>query len=102
MPQFDVFRNPRGGIYPLVLDVQADLHAKLATRVVVPLVARGKYAGQPLTRLTPVLKVRGDDYVVVFPLLAAVSRLSVGELVGSLASQRAALIAALDLLITGS
>jgi toxin CcdB len=102
MSQFDVFRSPRAGIYPLVVDVQADLHAKLATRIVVPLVLRTRYAAQPLARLTPILKVRGDEYVLVFPLLAAVPKASLGELVGSLAAQRATLIAALDLLITGS
>ena len=102
MAQFDVFRNPRGGIYPRVVDVQAEVHSRLATRIVAPLVARARYAAQPLTRLTPVLKVRGDDHVVVFPLLAAVPRASLGELVGSLAGERAALIAALDLLIAGS
>jgi len=102
MPQFDVFRSPRAGIYPLVVDVQADLHAKLATRVVVPLIARTRYAAQPLTRLSPILKVLTDDYVAMFPLIATVPRASLGERVGSLAPHRATLIAALDLLITGS
>jgi hypothetical protein len=40
MPQFDVLRSSRGGTYPLVIDVQAELHARLATRVVVPLITR--------------------------------------------------------------
>lgn len=101
MPQFDVFRTKGSAVYPLVVDVQDDLHAKLATRVVAPMVLRSRYA-QPATRLTPIVKVRGDDYVVVFPLLAAVPRSSLGEPVGALAEQRAALIAALDFLITGS
>jgi toxin CcdB len=101
MPQFDVFRTRSTATYPLVVDVQADLHARLATRLVVPLVTRSRYT-QPATRLTPVLKVGKDDYVVVFPLMAAVPRTSLGEIVGSLAAQRAALLAALDLLITGS
>jgi toxin CcdB len=101
MPQFDVFRSPRAGTYPLVVDIQADIHAKLATRVVVPLIARARYMPQPMTRLTPVIKVLRDDYVVMFPLMAAVPRASLGELVGSLAVHRATLIAALDLLFTG-
>lgn len=37
MAQFDVFRNPRGGLLPLLLDIQADVLAQLETRVVVPL-----------------------------------------------------------------
>jgi toxin CcdB len=102
MPQFDVLRNPRGGAYPLVVDVQAELHGRLATRVVVPLTPRAKYAAQPITRLQPLVKVGGDEYVAVFPLIAAVPRTSLGAVVGSLASRRADLIAALDMLITGS
>lgn len=102
MPQFDVLRNPRGGAYPLVVDVQAELHARLVTRVVVPLTPRSRYTAQPITRLQPLVKVRGGEYVAVFPLIAAVPRTSLGEVVGSLAARRADLIAALDLLITGS
>jgi toxin CcdB len=102
MPQFDVLRNPRGGAYPLVVDVQADLHGRLATRVVVPLTPRTRYTAQPITRLQPLVKVRGEEYVAVVPMIAAVPRASLGEIVGSLAGRRADLIAALDLLITGS
>ena len=101
MAQFDVLRNPRGGAYPLVVDVQADLHGKLATRVVVPLTPRSRYAAQPITRLSPLVKVRGAEYVVMVPMIAAVPRAWLGEVVGTLASQRSALIGALDLLITG-
>jgi len=102
MAQFDVLKNPRGGAYPLVVDVQAELHGRLATRVVVPLTPRSRYSAQPITRLQPLVKVRGEEYVVVVPMIAAVPKASLGEVVGSLASQRAALIGALDLLITGS
>lgn len=102
MSQFDVFRSSRSGMYPLVVDVQADLHATLASRLVVPLVPRGRAPARPLTRLTPMLSVRREEYVVMVPLLASVPKASLGELVGSLAAHRATLIAALDLLITGS
>ena len=100
MPQFDVLRT-KNPTYPLVVDVQADLHAKLATRVVVPMVLRTRYA-QPATRLTPVIEVRGNDYVLLFPQMAAVPKQALGAVVGSLAAERTVLIAALDLLITGS
>ena len=102
MAQFDVLRNPRGGEYPLVIDFQAELHARLATCVVVPLTPRSRYAVQSITRLQPIVKLRGEEYVVVMPMIAAVARASLGERVGTLASHRAALIGALDLLITGS
>lgn len=102
MPQFDVFRSLRSTAYPLLVDLQADVHSKLTTRIVVPLMTLTRFAGQPLTRLTPVLTVRGEDYVAMLPSLIAVPKASLGELVGSLAAQRATLIAALDLLITGA
>jgi toxin CcdB len=102
MSQFDVFRSTRSSAYPLVMDVQADVHASLTSRIVVPLVTRARAAARPLTRLTPIITVRGEAYVLLFPLVASVPKGSLGELVDSLAAQRATLIAAFDLLITGS
>jgi toxin CcdB len=102
MPQFDVFRNSRSAAYPLLVDLQADIHGRLTTRIVIPLMALTRFGGQPLTRLTPLVTVGGDDYVAMFPSLVAVPKTSLGALVGSLAADRTTLIAALDLLITGS
>jgi hypothetical protein len=48
------------------------------------------------------MSVRGEDYVLMVPLMASIPKATLGELVGSLAAQRAMLLAALDLLITGS
>src|SRR5690554_2570057 len=102
MAQFDVFTSPRGGIYPLIIDIQANVHSKLATRIVVPLVARSRYATQPLTRLTPIVTVAASSYVAVFPLMAAVPCAALGPAIASLTTQRTMLISALDLLIAGS
>ncbi len=101
MPQFDVFHTRGSTVYPLVVDLQADLHSTLTTCVVVPMVDRVRYA-QPASRLTPIVKIGTEQYVLLFPLMAAVPRTSLGGLVGSLARERATLIAALDLLVTGS
>jgi len=101
MAHFDVHRGRTAGSYPLVVDVQADVHAKLATHLVAPLISRARYS-QPLTRLTPIVTIRDTEYVVLVPSLAAVPSASLGEVVGSLASHRNALIAAIDLLVTGS
>jgi toxin CcdB len=101
MAQFDVFRSSRSGAYPLVLDIQADSNSSLTSRIVVPMVARARAPARPITRLSPIMSIHGSEYVLMFPLLASVPRASLGEVVASLASQRATLIAALDLLITG-
>ena len=102
MAQFEVFRNPRGGTYPLLLDVQANLLSALATRVVVPMVTAKRFGSKPITRLNPVATVGGIRYVLVFQELAAIPSSALGESVESLAALRTELIAALDLLFTGS
>jgi toxin CcdB len=102
MAQFDLFRNPRRGIYPVLLDVQADLLAPLATRVVVPLTSLKRHGARPMTRLNPTTRLRGTEYVLLFQELAAIPAAVLGESIGSLKSRRDELIAALDLLFTGS
>jgi len=101
MAQFDVHRTRTAAVYPFVVNIQADVHAKLDVRLVAPMIARSRYT-QLLTRLTPAVIVREADYVVLLPLLAAVPAASLGEIIGSLAPHRDALIAAVDLLVTGS
>jgi toxin CcdB len=101
MAQFDLFRNPRGRPFPLLLDVQADLLSALATRVVVPMARLSTYGAKPITRLNPTAKIAGIDYVLVFQELAAIPASALGKPMGSLAAHRAALVAAIDLLFTG-
>jgi toxin CcdB len=104
MAQFDVYRNPnpasRSG-FPYLLDVQSGLLEPLATRVVVPLCKPGVLRGKVAERLNPVFEVEGRKVVMLTPELAGVPSKSVGERVGSLASERAAIIAALDMIFTG-
>ncbi|MCE9579908.1 MAG: CcdB family protein [Deltaproteobacteria bacterium] len=99
--QFDLHRNPRGGTYPLLLDIQADLLASLATRAVVPLTTRKRHGARVITRLNPIVEVGGTEYVLVFQELAAVPTSALGAVVGSLAGRRTELVAAIDLLFTG-
>jgi len=103
MPQFDVYRNPRGGsIYPLVVDVQSELFAQLDSRVVVPMTPRARYAGPVLARAIPIVVVESREYALVVPALAAIAKSTLGKPVGSLAARRFEIIAALDMLIAGS
>jgi toxin CcdB len=104
MAQFSVHRNANPATreaVPFLLDVQADLLAGLATRVVVPL-----YAGPVLKRaavktLMPVFKVAGRSVVMATPELAGVPRKALGPVVADLSGQGAVILAALDLLVTG-
>jgi len=104
MAQFDVHRNPNPATrarIPYLLDVQADLLGLLATRVVIPLAKPDVLGGKAAERLNPIFEVEGRKVVMLTPELASVARKILGEQVNSLASERAAIVAALDLVFTG-
>jgi toxin CcdB len=104
MAQFDVYRNPNPatrGRVPYLLDVQSGLLDPLATRVVVPLCRPQVLRGKAAERLNPVFEVEGRKVFMLTPELAGVPSKAVGARVGNLASERAAIIAALDMVFTG-
>ncbi|MEK6593976.1 MAG: CcdB family protein [Pseudomonadota bacterium] len=104
MAQFDVYRNANPATrarIPCLLDVQSDLLDPLATRVVVPLCKPEVLKGKLAERLNPVFEVEGRKMAMLTPELAGVSRKILGERIGNLSDERRAIIAALDLLITG-
>ena len=102
MAQFHVYRNLDRSTrhrVPYLLDVQSDLLASLATRVVVPLGEAD--VGPPVARLMPVFEVDGRPVVMRTSEIAGIARKAVGEQVASLADRRQEIVAALDLLISG-
>lgn len=104
MAQFDVYRNPNAATrarIPYLLDVQSDLLDPLTTRIVVPLCKPDVLSGKPAERLNPAFEVEGRKLLMLTPELAGVSRKALGEQVTNLAAERAAIIAALDLVLTG-
>lgn len=104
MAQFDVYRNPNPTTrarVPFVLDVQAELLDSLLTRVVVPLCKLDTIGAKPAERLNPQFEIDGRKLVMLTQELAAVPRKALGDLAGNLSSERAAIIAALDLMFTG-
>lgn len=104
MPQFAIYRNPNPATrssVPLLLDVQSDLIAELATRVVVPLYTAAAMKGSVLKTLTPTFVIDGKTYVMVTPQLAGISRKQLGTQVATISDRRDEIIAALDMLITG-
>ena len=103
MAQFDVYLNPNADTskaIPYLLDVQADLLDRLATRVVVPLIL-AEEMGLVAKHLNPQFKVKGTAVVMSTAELAGVSSRSLGDKVASLKTKRDEIIAALDLLFTG-
>ncbi len=103
MAQFDVYLNPNADTskaIPYLLDVQADLLDRLATRVVVPLIL-AEEMGLAAKHLNPQFKVKGTAVVMSSAELAGVSNRLLGDKVASLKTKRDEIIAALDLLFTG-
>ncbi len=103
MSQFDVYQNPNretSDAIPYLLDVQADLLDRLATRVVVPLVVAEE---MPLaaTQLNPQFKIKGVAVVMSTAELAGLPSRALGDKVASLKTKRDEIIAALDMLFTG-
>ena len=101
--QFDVYRNPspRSRVrVPYLLDVQAELLDGLATRVVIPLLPRETVP--PARILNPIVTIERQEYVLSTAELASVPLGALGEKAGNLAAERTAILAALDLLLTGA
>jgi toxin CcdB len=104
MAQFTVFRNknPRTkAAFPFLVDIQADVLEDLQTRVVIPLTKVAALSRKPLTLVTPVLPFEGEEYVLMTPQLAGIARSELGAPVGSLASERQAIVAAVDFVAIG-
>lgn len=104
MQQFAAYRNrhpDKAKVYPYLLNVQSDLVDETGTRVMVPLFApkRGRLPGPPT--LMPVLDVNGEALVMMTPLLAGIDLAEAGNFAADLTSQRATILAALDILVSG-
>jgi toxin CcdB len=94
--------NPASrGLYPFLLDIQSELLNDLNTRVVVPLAPPGSRRGPSLAKLMPKIRVDGVDYVMLTPQLAGIPVRHLGYEVENLADNRAEIVAALDLLVSG-
>jgi toxin CcdB len=94
--QFDV--HPFGSGF--LLDVQADLMDGLNTRVAVPLLPVDD-APKPAHRLNPVFTIADHDYVMVTQFMAAVPVAELAAGAGSLAHERYAIKAAIDMVFDG-
>lgn len=104
MPQFGVHRNPNASTraaFPFLLDVQSDLMADFATRVVVPLCPASVMKGKLVRTLMPTFAIEGKQYAMMTAQLAGISIKELGAPVVDLSGKRVEIVAALDLLFTG-
>lgn len=97
MARFDVHRLTDG---ILVLDIQADLLSDFKTRLVAPLLP-AKTTPRSLERLHPIFAIERQDYVMATHLIAAVPVRELGPVAASLADRHEAIMAAIDMLVTG-
>jgi toxin CcdB len=98
MAQFDVHRNPgrHTDTIPFVVVVQSSQFDHYRRRVVVPLVRGDAVGKSPFAAFNPAFRIRGVK-VVLHPLeMVSVPTETLGEPVGTLASEGQAIIGALD------
>ena len=104
MARFDVYANPGNpsSTTPYLLDVQSDLLDGLDSRMVVPLRSLKHFPKVKLSlRLTPVLAIDGEDFLLETPKMGAVPLKVLKSPVTSLAQEQEQITAALDFLFQG-
>jgi toxin CcdB len=103
MKQFDVVANPFPRTrerHPYLVTLQSDLLLRsLDTVVVAPL--ESAKSGLFADRLNPRVDLDNERYAIIVQELVAVRKSVLGHACGSIAADRDAIIAALDLVFTG-
>lgn len=103
MKQFEVFANPVARsrpAYPFVVVLQADVARSGLERAVAPVAPRAAFpvvAG----RLTPILTIDTDEFVLLVPSVTALPIRDLGRAIASLANRRDDILAAIDYLFFG-
>jgi len=99
MARFDVYRQRGGGDY--LLDCQADILRALETCLTVPLFPYANAPSPLVSRLNPIFVIDGNRYVMMTQYASAIRRQQLGERVAHLDDEQAAIMNALDMLLTG-
>jgi toxin CcdB len=98
MARFDIHAWPDGDGY--LLDCQADLLSHFKTRLVVPLI-KEETTPPSLVRLHPIFEIDGIKYLMATQLMASVPLSALGPTVSTLIAHDVAILAAIDVLISG-
>lgn len=103
MSQYDVFDNPilrARQAFPFVVVLQSEWADTGRDRIVAPLVPRARMPGV-VGRLTPVVKVRRVDHVLLVPRMTAVTAADLNGVRDDLSAFRDHIVAAIDFLFLG-
>ena len=104
MAQFTIYANANAQtkqLYPYLLELQSNLLNELATCMVAPLTLLSQHSQLAITRLTPVISVAGEDYLMQTMQLSAIARKQLGKAVSDASANNHEIIAAIDFLISG-
>ena len=104
MAQFSVYQNKNKATqarYPLLLNIQNDLLISMQTCVVVPLTKVETMAHSPMSKLTPIFVVHGQDYCMMTPQLAGIHKRELSVEVEILTAYQHDIVAAIDFLLSG-
>ena len=104
MAQFSVYQNKNkttNARYPLLLNIQNDLLISMQTCVVVPLTRLETMAHSPMSKLTPIFVIQGQNYCMMTPQLAGIHKRELGAEVEILTAYQHDIISALDFLLRG-
>lgn len=104
MAQFAVHRNRNArtaGRYPYLVDIQNDLLDDLRTRVVIPVERVSDPGKKPLARLTPVIAIAGETFMLMTPLMAGIAKDELGEIIAEVHDYRDVVLDAVDFLFLG-
>ena len=104
MARFSVYENigEHAKTTPFLLDVQTDLLSGLDTRIVIPLRKASLYKKVQLPQdLMPIFSIKGSDFALETPKMAAVPCKILKKEIGSLKSQQHLVMTAIDRLFHG-
>jgi len=97
MPQFDVYRTPKG---EMVVDCQSDLLATYNSQIVAPLLKLNESL-PIMPRLNLCFAIGGKEHVLMIEFLTAIPTASLGAPITSLIAHEHAIKRALDMVVTG-
>lgn len=103
MAQYDVYPNPSRSAaqgIPFVVVMQSDLLASLATRWVIPL-ATSDFTGAVPEKLCPLVTVQGQRLRALAHFAAPLPARQLKTAIDHISLQSAALVAALDVVLSG-
>lgn len=103
MAQFDAFPHPVPTLrrfFPFAVNLRSDVVPGDDRLVIAPLAPRRALPGIA-GRLAPVVRIEGEEYVVIIDRLVSIPARTTQRPVANLATHREALIGAIDLLFSG-